>query len=53
MELANARLQYQKLGVVIRGDADSRYQNVANVIATCRKADITDLNISVSEVKTR
>jgi biopolymer transport protein ExbD len=53
MELSNARLQYQKLGVVIRGDADSRYQNVANVIATCRKADITDLNISVSEVKTR
>lgn len=53
MELANARLQYKKLGVVIRGDADSRYQNVANVIATCRKADITDLNISVSEVKTR
>lgn len=53
MELANARLQYQKLGVVIRGDADSRYQNVANVIATCRKADITDLNISVSEINTR
>ncbi len=52
-ELSNARLQYNKLGVVIRGDADSRYQNVANVIATCRKADITDLNISVSEVKTR
>ena len=53
MELVNARLQYNKLGVVIRGDADSRYQSVANVIATCRKADITDLNISVSEVKTR
>ncbi len=52
-ELANARQQYQKLGVVIRGDADSRYQNVANVIATCRKADITDLNISVSGVKVR
>ena len=52
-ELAVARQQYQKLGVVIRGDADSRYQNVANVIATCRKADITDLNISVSEVIVR
>ncbi len=52
-ELALARQQYQKLGVVIRGDADSRYQNVANVIATCRKADITDLNISVSEVIVR
>jgi biopolymer transport protein ExbD len=52
-ELSFARQQYQKLGVVIRGEADSRYQNVANVIATCRKADITDLNISVSEVKVR
>ena len=52
-ELSIARQQYQKLGVVIRGEAESRYQNVANVIATCRKADITDLNISVSEVKVR
>jgi biopolymer transport protein ExbD len=52
-ELATARQQYQKLGVVIRGEADSRYQNVANVIATCRKADITDLNISVSETQLR
>jgi biopolymer transport protein ExbD len=52
-QLATARQQYQKLGVVIRGEADSRYQNVANVIATCRKADITDLNISVSETQLR
>ncbi len=52
-ELVSARQQYQKLGVVIRGDAESRYQHVANVIATCRKADITDLNISVNEVKIR
>ena len=52
-ELSIARQQYQKLGVVIRGEAESRYQNVAYVIATCRKADITDLNISVSEVKVR
>ncbi len=52
-ELASARQQYQKLGVVIRGDADSRYQQVAEVIATCKKADINDLNISVSQVKIR
>ena len=52
-ELAAARQQYRKLGVVVRGDADSRYQNIANVIATCRKADISDLNISVREVQLR
>ena len=52
-ELAAARQQYNKLGVVVRGDAESRYQHVADVIATCRKADITDLNISVREVQFR
>ena len=52
-ELSSARQQYKKLGVVVRGDAESRYQNVANVIATCRKADISDLNISVREVQLR
>jgi biopolymer transport protein ExbD len=52
-ELAAARQQYKKLGVVVRGDGESRYQNVANVIATCRKADISDLNISVRGVQTR
>lgn len=48
-ELASARQQYKKLGVVIRGDQASQYGNVAKVIATCRKADISDLNISVRE----
>jgi biopolymer transport protein ExbD len=52
-ELAAARQQYKKLGVVIRGDGESRYQNVANVIATCRKADISDLNISVRGTQVR
>ena len=46
-QLSSATSQYQKLGVVIRGDAASRYQNVADVIATCRQANISDLNISV------
>lgn len=46
-ELASAKTQYKKVGVLVRGDANSRYQDVANVIATCRKADISDLNISV------
>ncbi len=46
-ELTDTKNQYQKLGVIVRGDANSKYQNVADVIATCKRADISDLNISV------
>ena len=46
-ELADARQQYEQLGVVVRGDASTRYQRVADVIATCREANVRDLNISV------
>jgi len=46
-ELSDAREQYKKTGVIVRGDANSPYQHVANVIAICRKADVLDLNISV------
>lgn len=53
MELTSARQQYKKLGVVVRGDEASNYGNVANVIATCRKAEISDLNISVREIVRR
>ena len=50
-ELSAAQKQYRKLGVVVRGDAESLYQHVANVIATCRKAEIADLNLSVQEIR--
>jgi biopolymer transport protein ExbD len=46
-ELRTAREEYRNLGVVVRGDADAPYQKVADVIAACRAANITDLNISV------
>jgi len=52
-ELASARQQYSKLGVVIRGDAETYHQRVAEVMATCNKASISDLNISVREVQFR
>jgi len=45
--LTNARQQYKQLGVVVRGDANSQYQRVVDVIAACRQAEINDLNISV------
>ena len=46
-ELVDAKQQYQKLGVIVRGDAAAFYQHVADVLATCRHAEITDLGISV------
>ncbi len=52
-ELSTAREQYSKLGVVIRGDAETYHQRVAEVMATCNKASISDLNISVREVQFR
>ncbi len=47
-ELATAREQYQKIGVVVRGDRESQFDKVAQVIATCERVKIRDLNIAVS-----
>ena len=52
-ELVAARKQYPQLGVVVRGDAETRYQSVASVIAVCRQAEINDLNIAVQQVQRR
>ncbi len=52
-KLSAAQQQYQKLGVTIRGDGESRYQKVADVMATCRQAEITDLTIAVRNAKIR
>lgn len=51
-ELKDTKNQYQQLGVIVRGDANSKYQNVADVIATCKRAEINDLNISVRVART-
>ncbi len=50
-ELADGHRQYQKLGVIVRGDATAFYQHVADVLAACRHAEITDLGISVRIAK--
>ena len=47
-QLASAREQYQKLGVVVRGDRTSKFERVAQVIAMCERVKIRDLNIAVS-----
>jgi biopolymer transport protein ExbD len=46
-KLQEARKEYARLGVVVRGDARTAHQNVASVLATCREAGITDLGVSV------
>ena len=46
-ELTSAHDQYKQLGVVIRGDENAHFESVANVMATCRQANISDLNVSV------
>jgi len=46
-QLASGRKQYSGLGVVVRGDADGAFQNVATVLGACRDAGITDMGISV------
>ena len=45
--LAAARGEYQDLGVLVRGDAEGPFQNVASVLSACRQAGISDMGISV------
>lgn len=46
--LTEAKRNYRQLGVVVRGDSQGAYQNVASVLAACREAGIADLGISVN-----
>ena len=46
------RLQLQRqtddrMGVIVRGDADGSFQNVATVLGACRQAGVSDMGISV------
>ena len=51
--LSTAREQYQDLGVLVRGDADGPFQNVATVLNACRIAGVSEMGISVRLDKTR
>ncbi len=46
-QLAAARSQYKDLGVLIRGDAASSFQRVADVLGACKQAGVAELGISV------
>lgn len=45
--LAAIRLQYQDLGVIVRGDGSGQFQRVAEVLTACKQAGIHELGISV------
>jgi biopolymer transport protein ExbD len=55
--LAEARAEYEGLGVIVRGDAEGPFQNVASALNACRQAGIAEMGISVrlarEEVRTR
>ena len=46
-ELSTSRAQYQDLGVLVRGDSDVPFQQVATVLTTVRQAGIAEMAISV------
>lgn len=51
-QLSDARSQYSDLGVLVRGDASSAFQRVAEVLNACKQAGIAELGISVRSVPT-
>jgi len=45
--LTTARNQSKDLAVIVRGDAEGEFQNVATVLNACRQAGISEMGISV------
>jgi biopolymer transport protein ExbD len=45
--LAQARSEYEGLGVIVRGDAAGAFQHVAEALNACRQAGIAEMGISV------
>lgn len=50
--LADAKKQYEELGVIVRGDGNCQYERVAEVISACKKVKIRNLNIAVRSTDT-
>jgi biopolymer transport protein ExbD len=51
--LAEARRQYAELGVLVRGDAQGEFQNVAAALSACKRAGIQELGITVRSAPLR
>ena len=45
--LQAAQAQYSELGVIVRGDADGTFDNVAKVLGACREAGVAQMGVSV------
>ena len=45
--LSQSQREYADLGVLVRGDAEGAFQNVATVLGACREAGVSDMGISV------
>jgi biopolymer transport protein ExbD len=45
--LTRARVEYPRLGVLVRGDGSTPLQQVANVLAACKQSGIAEMAISV------
>ncbi|HMO14654.1 MAG TPA: biopolymer transporter ExbD [Pirellulaceae bacterium] len=45
--LQQSKAEYNRLGVIVRGEHSAQYQRVADVLAACREVDIRDLGVSV------
>ena len=46
-ELTRLQREYPGLTVMVRGDGEGAFQNVADVLAACRKAGIQQLDVAV------
>jgi biopolymer transport protein ExbD len=49
--LASARSQYKDLGVLVRGDAEGDFKNVAGVLNACHQAGVVRLAVAVKTPK--
>jgi biopolymer transport protein ExbD len=47
-KLSQIQSEYADIGVVVRGDADSRHRNIATVLAAVRDSGITNMAIAVN-----
>jgi biopolymer transport protein ExbD len=47
IRLASEKREHSALGVIVRGDSQVIYQQIADVLAACRRAGVADVGISV------
>ncbi len=46
-ELRTLRAEFPKVPVLIRGDVDTRFQKIAEVLSTCKEAQIINVAVAV------